>query len=281
MSNLDPSALRDPWLLAAFGGWNDAADAATGVVDHLIQEWDAEVFAELDPEEFYDFQAVRPTLTPSESGVRQVLWPTPTLFLAQPKNLDRDVLLLRAVEPNYRWRSFCNSVIDLAQAARVREFITIGALLSDNPHTHPVATSAMTNEPQMLERLAIEQANYAGPIGIATVLHDFASLAGMSAASIWAAVPHYFPDPPCAKASLALLGAVEDALAIGLPQGLLPDQAKHWQQNADQLMAEDDQLAEYVHALEMERDTDDISNASGDAIAREFERYLRRPNEEN
>src|SRR5690606_24106113 len=125
-------------MIAAFEGWNDAADAATSTVDHLIEQWDAEVFAELDPEEFYDFQAIRPVLTQSQSGVREIVWPTPTLYVAHPPGQDRDVLLLRAVEPNYRWQTFCASVVEVAQAAGVQELITLGALLADSPHTRPV-----------------------------------------------------------------------------------------------------------------------------------------------
>ncbi len=273
--------LRDPWLVAAFDGWNDAADAASGVVDHLIQEWDAEVFAELDPEDFYDFQAVRPVLNVSEGGQREISWPTPTIFLAQPPNLARDVLLVRAPEPNYRWQSFCSSIISLAHSAGVREFVTLGALLSDNPHTRPIATSAMTNDPQLMERLGMEQAKYSGPIGISTVLHDAATHAGFAAASVWAAVPHYLAEPPCPKATLSLLGALEDALAMALPQGLLPEFVRDWQKSADQLMAEDEDLASYVRSLEEERDAGELPEASGDAIAREFERYLRRPTDDN
>lgn len=275
-------SLRNPWMIAAFEGWNDAADAATSTVDHLLEQWDAEMFAELDPEDFYDFQAVRPILTPAESGVREIVWPTPTLYVAHPPRQDRDVLLLRAVEPNYRWQTFCASVIEIARAAGVTELITLGALLADSPHTRPVPISGTTNDPVLMERLSLEQARYSGPIGITTVLSDIAAREGLVTASIWAAVPHYAAEPPCYKATLALLGAVEDAIGIGLPQGVLREMSEAWQRGADELMGQDEDLAEYIRTLETERDEGDLPEASGDAIAREFERYLRRrPTEES
>lgn len=275
-------ALRNPWLLAAFEGWNDAADAATSTVDHLLEQWDAEVFAELDPEDFYDFQAVRPVLAPSESGVREIIWPTPTLYLAQPPHHDRDVLLLRAVEPNYRWQTFSSTVVELARRAGVQELITLGALLADVPHTRPVPVTATTNDPVMMERLSLDQSRYAGPIGITTVLTDVAAREGLVTASIWAAVPHYVAEPPCYKATLALLGALEDASGASLPQGVLEEMSEAWQRGADELMSEDEDLADYIRSLETERDAGDLPEASGDAIAREFERYLRRrPTEES
>ncbi|WP_255467011.1 PAC2 family protein [Aeromicrobium senzhongii] len=281
MTDAQIPVLRNPWMIAAFEGWNDAADAATSTVDHLLEEWDAEIFAELDPEEFYDFQAVRPVIAPSENGVRDIVWPTPTLYFARPPRLDRDVLLLRAVEPNYRWQTFCASVVEIAQRAGVQELLTLGALLADSPHSRPVPVTGTTNDPVMLERLSLEQSRYAGPIGITTVLGDVAARAGMATAAIWAAVPHYVAEPPCYKATLALLGAVEDAVGVGLPQGVLQEMSEAWQRGADELMEQDEDLRDYVQSLETDRDTDDLPEASGDAIAREFERYLRRrPTEE-
>lgn len=276
MTDAPIPALRNPWMVAAFEGWNDAADAATSTVDHLLEEWDAEVFAELDAEDFYDFQAVRPVIAPSENGVRELVWPTPTLYLARPPRQDRDVLLLRAVEPNYRWRTFCTSVVELAQHAGVHELITLGALLADTPHTRPVPVTGSTNDPVLMERLSLDQSQYTGPIGITTVLGDVAARAGLATAGIWAAVPHYVAEPPCYKATLGLLGALEDAVGVPLPQGVLREMAEAWQRGADDLMDQDEDLLEYVRTLETERDAGDLPEASGDAIAREFERYLRR-----
>jgi len=276
VTDADIARLRNPWMVAAFEGWNDAADAATSTVDHLLEEWDAEIFAELDPQEFYDFQAVRPVIAPSENGTRDIVWPTPTLYLAHPPRQDRDVLLLRAVEPNYRWQAFCAAVVDLAQAAGVHELITLGALLADTPHTRPVPVTGSTNDPVLMERLSLDQSRYSGPIGITTVLSDVAARAGLATAGIWAAVPHYVAEPPCYKATLGLLGALEDAIGVGLPQGVLREMSDAWQRGADDLMEQDEDLLEYVRTLENERDAGEPPEASGDAIAREFERYLRR-----
>lgn len=272
----DIPTLREPWMVAAFEGWNDAADAATGTIDHLVEEWDAEVFAELDPEEYYDFQETRPVLQRADGGSRELIWPTPTLFVARPPRQDRDVLLLRAIEPNYRWKSFSSTIVGLAKLAGVTELVTLGSLLADTPHTRPVPVNGSTYDPVLLERLSLEQSKYSGPVGITSVLADAASQAGIATASLWAAVPHYLADPPCPKATLALLGSLEDALGLPLPQGVLQEMAEAWQRGADELMSQDTDLSEYVEALENERDTSDLPEASGDAIAREFERYLRR-----
>lgn len=268
--------LQQPWLVAAFEGWNDAADAATGTIDHLIDEWDAEVFAELDPEDYYDFQQARPILQRGENGSRDLIWPTPTLYLARTPQDNRDVLLLRAIEPNFRWRSFSSTIIGLAKLAGVTEMVTLGTLLAEVPHTRPVPVTGNAYDPMLLERLSLDQGQYSGPVGITAALADAASQAGIATASLWAAVPHYLADPPCPKATLALLGMLEDAIGLPLPQGVLQEMSEAWQRGADELMSQDADLAEYVEALENERDTSDLPEASGDAIAREFERYLRR-----
>ena len=143
-SSTDAEPLRDPWMVAAFEGWNDAADAASGVVDHLIEEWDAELLVELDPEDFYDFQVHRPQVQSSDDGERQIVWPAPQIFVARPARLERDVLLLRAPEPNFRWKAFCSTVIGVAQLAGVTELVTLGALLADSPHTRPVPVTGST-----------------------------------------------------------------------------------------------------------------------------------------
>lgn len=276
MTDAEIPTLRNPWLVAAFEGWNDAADAATSTVDHLLEQWDAEVFAELDAEEFYDFQAVRPVLAPAESGTREIVWPTPTLYIAHPPNQERDVLLLRAIEPNYKWQTFCGTVVEIAKRSGVHELVTLGALLADAPHTRPVPVTGTTNDPVMMERLSLAQSQYSGPIGITSVLTDVAAREGLMTASIWAAVPHYAAEPPCYKATMALLGALEDAIGTDLPQGVLREMAEAWQRGADELLEQDEDLADYIRSLENERDAGDLPEASGDAIAREFERYLRR-----
>ncbi len=275
--DVDIPQLRDPWMVAAFDGWNDAADAATGVVDHLIEQWDAELLLEMDPEDFYVFTEhhLRPQVHHSDSGERAITWPTPRIYVAHPKRSERDVLLLRAPEPSVRWKAFCSTVVGAAQLAGVRELYTLGALLADSPHTRPVPVSASTDDPVLMERMGASPSRYSGPVGITSILNEYASEQGIATASIWAAVPHYLAEPPCPKATLALLRAVEDAVELSLPEGVLVEMSEAWQRGAEEVAESDSDIAEYVEALESERDTSDLPEASGDAIAREFERYLR------
>ncbi len=277
-SSPDIPPMRDPWMVAAFEGWNDAADAASGTVDHLIEEWDAELLIELDPEEFYDFQVHRPHVHTGDEGERRITWPAPQIYHARPPRSERDVLLLRAPEPNFRWKAFCSTVIGVAKLAGVTELVTLGALLADSPHTRPVPVSGSTADAALMERMSLLPSTYNGPVGITSVLNEIASDEGIASASLWAAVPHYLAEPPCPKATLALLGALEDAVGMPLPQGVLTEMAEAWQRGADELTSQDDEIAEYVEALENERDTSELPEASGDAIAKEFERYLRRRN---
>jgi PAC2 family len=158
----------------------------------------------------------------------------------------------------------------------VTELITLGALLADSPHTRPVPVSGSTTDPVLMERMSLMPSTYSGPVGITSVLNEMASQEGIASASLWAAVPHYLAEPPCPKATLALLGAIEDAMGLPLPQGVLVEMTDAWQRGAEELTSRDEEIAEYVEALENERDTSELPEASGDAIAREFERYLRR-----
>lgn len=266
--------LRDPIVIAAFEGWNDAAEAATGVVDHLIDQWDAEVAGAIDPEEFYDFQVKRPTVAFDDDGVRRLTWPTTRMYVARPPGLDHDIVLVRGLEPNMRWRAFCAELLAGIEEARL--VVVLGALLADSPHTRPIPVTASASDPDLVERFGLEPSRYEGPTGITGVFSDACARVGVPAVSIWAAVPHYIAHAPCPKASLALLGRAESLLNIPLPEGDLPDEARAWQRGADELSAEDPEVAEYVATLEQQRDTTELPEATGDAIAAEFERYLRR-----
>lgn len=269
--------LRDPWMVAAFDGWNDAADAASGVVDHLIEQWDAEPVLELDPEDYYVFTEhhLRPQVHQDDDGPSVLTWPTPRLYVAHPRRSERDVLLLRAPEPSVRWKAFCSTVVGAAQMAGVTELYTLGALLADSPHTRPVPVSVSTSDDRLAARMMASPSRYSGPVGITSVLNEHASNEGIATASLWAAVPHYLAEPPCPKATLALLRALEDAVEVSLPEGVLVELTEAWQRGAEEVTEGDDELTEYVQALEQERETSDLPEASGDAIAREFERYLK------
>jgi len=276
-----PGDLVDPIMIAAFEGWNDAADAASSTLDRLIGQWKAELVTELDPEDYYDFQVTRPVVAFDESGRRSITWPTTRVFVARPPGTERDVVLLRGVEPNMRWRKFCAEILELAEALDVRLVVALGALLADVPHTRPIPVSGSVSEPELGERVGLEPSTYEGPTGITGVLHDLCAQADMPSLSLWAAVPHYVAHPPCPKATLALLGRLEDLLDIPVEVEDLAEEARAWERGVDELASEDTEIADYVHSLEEARDTSELPEASGDAIAQEFERYLRRRRRDN
>jgi predicted ATP-grasp superfamily ATP-dependent carboligase len=265
-------------VIAAFEGWNDAAEAATGAVDHLIETWDAELVGAVDPEDYYDFQVNRPTVAFDDHGVRRLTWPTTRVYVASPDGLDHDVVLVRGIEPNMRWRAFCAELLAGIDDAGARVVVVLGALLADSPHTRPIPVTATSADPELSEAWDLEPSRYEGPTGITGVFADACGRVGIPAVSIWAAIPHYIAHPPCPKATLALLGKAEDLLNITVPEGDLPEQARAWQRGADELASEDPEVAEYVATLEQQRDTTDLPEASGEAIAAAFERYLRRRN---
>jgi predicted ATP-grasp superfamily ATP-dependent carboligase len=274
----DLANLRNPVVIAAFEGWNDAAEAATGAVDHLIEVWGAELVTAIDPEDYYDFQVNRPLVGSDEDGVRRVTWPTTRIFVARLPDADRDVLLIRGIEPNMRWRGFCRELLNGIGESGSQLVVVLGALLADSPHTRPIPVTASSSDPELTPGLGLGPSKYEGPTGITGVFADLCATLGVPAVSIWSAIPHYIAGSPCPKASLALLGKVEALLDLPIPEGDLPELARAWQRGADELSEEDPEVAEYVKALEQQRDTTDLPEASGDAIAAEFERYLRRRN---
>ena len=272
-------ALVNPVLLASFEGWNDAAESASGALTHLTTVWDAPQIGELDPDEYYDFQVNRPSISVDVSpGVSRVTWPTTRFYAAKLEN-GRDVVLMRGVEPNMRWRGFCEEILAACQTLGIEMVITLAALLGDAPHTRPVPVKGTSIDPRMRARLHLEPSSYSGPTGIVGVFQDACAQVGLPAASFWAAVPYYVAQPPCPKATLALLRKVEDVLDVAVPMRDLPDEARAWQDGVDELAAEDQEVADYVRSLEEAKDTTELPEASGEAIAKEFERYLRRRDE--
>ncbi|WP_122817576.1 PAC2 family protein [Nocardioides pantholopis] len=272
----DAPGLVEPVVIAAFEGWNDAADAASAVVDHLMTVWNARVVGAIDPEDFYDFQVNRPVVGTDEHGHRRLSWPTTRIAIASPPDLDRDVILVRGIEPNMRWRQFCAEILAACDDLGGELVITLGALLADTPHTRPIPVTGTATEPELVDRLKLDPATYEGPTGVLGVLQDACTLLDIPSVSYWAAVPHYVAQPPCPKATLALIGQLEDLLEVSIPLGDLPEDARAWERGVDELAEEDEDVADYVRALEETRDTTDLPEASGEAIAREFERYLKR-----
>jgi proteasome assembly chaperone (PAC2) family protein len=272
--------LNDPVLIAAFEGWNDAADAATDAIEHLEDVWDAEPVAELDPEEYYDFQVNRPQVSMNEDGTREITWPATRISVVRGVVPTRDIVLVRGVEPSMRWRSYCAELLGLTDELGVELVVTLGALLADTPHTRPVPVSGTVTDPRLARTMDLETSRYEGPTGIVGVLQAACAGVGVPAVSVWAAVPHYVAQPPCPKATLALLRKVEDLFDLTIPLGDLPDEARAWERGVDELASEDEEIADYVRTLEEARDTAELPEASGEAIAQEFERYLRRRSDE-
>jgi predicted ATP-grasp superfamily ATP-dependent carboligase len=268
--------LHDPLLITAFAGWNDAGDAATDALDLLAKDWHARQIGELDPEEYYDFQVNRPIVSLVDGVTRRLTWPTSRLLLARPEAGRRDLVLLRGIEPNMRWRGFCSEFVDAAHRLGVVEALNLGALLSDSPHTRPVPVTASASDSTTARRLGIDQSRYEGPTGIVGVFHDACINAGIPSVSLWAAVPHYVAQPPSPKATLALLRRLEDLHDLVVPYGELPELARAWERGVDELAREDNEIGDYVRNLERQSDETELPEASGEAIAREFERYLRR-----
>lgn len=268
--------LVNPVVIAAFEGWNDAAESASAVVDHLMEVWNGRVVAAIDPEDYYDFQVNRPSVGLDDNGFRKLTWPSTHVAVASPPDLDRDVILIRGIEPNMRWRAFTAELLAAVDDLGGQLVITLGALLADAPHTRPVPVTGTATEPDLVDRLNLEQSTYEGPTGIVGVVQDACVKLDIPGVSYWAAVPHYVAQPPCPKATLALIGQLEDLLEVTIPLGDLPDEARAWERGVDELAEEDEDVAEYVRSLEEARDTTDLPEASGEAIAREFERYLKR-----
>ncbi len=272
----DTGELRDPIVIAAFEGWNDAGESASSVVEHLAQVWDAEVVAAVDPEDYYDFQVNRPQVL-SVDGRRMIRWPTTRVLLARNTPLGRDVLLVLGIEPSVRWRTFAGDLLDYLLARDVQLLVVLGGLLADVPHTRPIPVSISSEDDELLEGSEeIERSTYEGPTGIVGVLVDEGRQQDLPALSCWAAVPHYAGGPPSPKASLALLGQLEELLDCVIDDTALAEAARAWERGVDDLASTDDEVADYVRQLEEAQDTAELPEASGDAIAKEFERYLRR-----
>ncbi len=272
----DIGKLTSPVVIAAFEGWNDAGEAASGVISHLSLAWQATPVGAIDPEDYYDFQVTRPVTEVAEGRTERLIWPTTRLLTAKQDATDRDLVLVQGIEPNMRWRGFCSELVGSFTTLGVEMVVLLGALLADSPHTRPVPVTAAASDPALAAGLHVEPVDYKGPTGIVGVLQHACADAGIPAVSLWASVPHYVAQPPCPKATLALIRGVEDVLDVPLPLADLPAEARAWEHGVDELAEQDTEVAEYVRTLEEAKDATDLPEASGDAIAREFERYLRR-----
>jgi proteasome assembly chaperone (PAC2) family protein len=275
--------LTRPILVAAFRGWNDGAQAASLAAGYLAKTWDAELFAEVDPEEFFDFQAARPHVSLEEGLTRRIDWPETAFYQARPAGLDRDVVLLLGIEPNLRWRTFTELVAGLAEELGIEMLITLGALLADVPHTRPAPVTGSASDEELVERLGLSASRYEGPTGIVGVLHDVCGKRGIPSASLWAAVPHYVSLTPSPRGALALCERLGAVLGIEIDAGELEEAARNYEEQVSEAVASDEETAAYVD--ELERRSDQLDDAtelpSGDALAAELTRFLRERDEED
>ncbi|WP_349898155.1 proteasome assembly chaperone family protein [Parafrigoribacterium soli] len=281
-------------LVVAFEGWNDAGEAASGVVRSLKDQLDLYPIAEVDAEEYFDFQFNRPTTTQDEDGNRMLVWPNVTMYgptsqrrkkvrrLAEDAQLDMsadngsNIYLLLGTEPSRGWRTFTAEIMATLHDTRISGIVFLGAMLADVPHTRPISVFVTSENAAVRKQLGVERSSYEGPVGILSVLGEAAEAAGIPTVSIWASVPHYVHNAPSPKATLAIIDKLEEIIDVVIPRGDLVTESAAWESGIDALAAEDDDMATYIAQLEAARDTVDSPEASGEAIAQEFERYLRK-----
>ena len=275
-----PDGLRAPALVCAFKGWNDAGDAASAAVQFLGASHNATRFAQIDPEDFYDFQATRPRIRLDEAGSRELTWPSVEIYEARVPRAPRDLVLLTGPEPSMRWRTFCAAIVELAEALGTQMVVTVGALLADVPHSRPVSITGLTSDESLTGHLGLNRSSYEGPTGITGVLWQACAEAGLPAASLWAAVPHYVAAAPNPKAALALVRKLEGLVGVTVDASELETAAGDYERQVGQAVQSDPDVQAFVERLEQaaERDTSPLGPGdlpSGDAIASEFQRFLR------
>jgi predicted ATP-grasp superfamily ATP-dependent carboligase len=277
-----PDGLRAPALVCAFKGWNDAGDAASAALQFVGAALNATRFAQLDPEEFFDFQSARPTIKLVEGRTREIEWPSIDIYEARIPRAPRDLVLLGGPEPSMRWRTFCKSVTELAEALGCQMVVTLGALLADVPHTRPVHITGLSSDESLVERLGVQSGNYEGPTGITGVLHGACAEAGIPSASLWASVPHYVAAAPNPKAALALVRRLELLVGVTVDAEELETAAADYERQVSLAVQSDPDVQAFVERLEHAADEDDDNQElnpdelpSGDVIAREFQRFLR------
>lgn len=276
----DRPRLRDPLLVCAFKGWNDAGEAASAALDFLLESFGADEVATVDPEEFFDFSETRPTVTLSGGQTRVIEWPELTFHAAAVTGSERDLVLLSGPEPSLRWRTFTQTVIEGARELGASEMVTLGALLADVPHTRPTHITGLASDDSLIERLGFERSSYEGPTGIVGVLHDAFARADLRSSSLWASVPHYVAAAPNPKAALALVRKFEGLARMAVDASALEEAAEDYERQVSAAVASDPDVKAFVERLEETADeSEELSPPqripSADAIARDFQRFLR------
>lgn len=267
--------LREPVVIAAFEGWNDAGDAATTAARYLIERWQAGQVADIDPEEFYDFTSTRPNVSLDDDGLRHIDWPSTEIHAATIPDTDKDVLIIVGSEPQLRWRTYTGELTEIARSQRARLCITLGALLAEVPHTRPTPVVGTAYELDVVAGLELQPSRYEGPTGIVGVLHDAWRRAGLRSASLWATVPSYVPGAPSPKAALALIERTAAMLETWIATTDLEIATASYERQVTELVEADEETATYVSSLEARHDEDPPSVPSAESIAEEVERFLR------
>jgi proteasome assembly chaperone (PAC2) family protein len=265
-------------MVCAFRGWNDAAAAASTALTSVANSLDADLIASVDPEEYFDFQSTRPTITLDEGQTRRIEWPENNLYAVQVPSADRDLILLDGTEPNLRWRTFSETIATAADALGVELIVTLGALIAEVSHTLPVPITGLASSAELVEELELERSNYEGPTGIVGVVHDLCRQNGIDSASLWAAVPHYVAAVPNPKAALALLRRLEGLTGIAVEASELEEETADYEEQIGRAVAANPEIEELVNRIEAEQ-ADLLSEEgdlpSADTLAREFQRFLR------
>lgn len=267
--------LQEPVVIAAFEGWNDAGDAATTAARYLIDRWDADQVADVDPEEFFDFTSTRPEVRLDDDGRREIVWPATEIHAGTIPGTEQDVLLIVGTEPQLRWRTYCGELTEVAQQHGARLCLTLGALLAEVPHTRPTPIVGTAYEPEIVAGLELQPSRYEGPTGIVGVLHDTWRRAGLRSASLWATVPAYVPGAPSPKAALALVERAAAMLQTWIPTTDLEIASASYERQVSELVDADEETATYVASLEERHDVEPGVVPTADSIAEEVERFLR------
>ncbi|HUR83818.1 MAG TPA: PAC2 family protein [Solirubrobacteraceae bacterium] len=275
-----PDGLRAPALVCAFSGWNDAGDAASAALTFIGESLGAERFARIDPEDFYDFQSTRPHIRFNEDRTREITWPGVEIFAARVPRAPRDLILVQGPEPSMRWQTFCRHIIDLAEALGTQLVVTMGALLADVPHTQPVAITGLASDEALVTKLGLTETTYEGPTGIVGVLHTACLEAGLPSASLWASVPHYVAAAPNPKAALALVRKIESLVAVSVDATDLENATGEYERQVGLAVQSDPDVQAFVERLEQaaQQDISPLGPGdlpTGDALASEFQRFLR------
>ncbi len=272
-------ALDRPVLIAAFEGWNDAGDAASGAVRYLIDRHDGRLVAEIDPEDFFDFTSTRPQAEIDDDGVRRIAWPTTEVYAATLPGEAGDALLVIGTEPQLRWRTFCAQITGIAQETGCRLVVLLGALIAEVPHSRPVPIVGTVTDPALQDELGLKPSTYEGPTGVIGVLSSACRALDVPSASLWAAVPTYVPTAPSPKAALALLEHTAELLGMWLPTTDLEIAAAAYERQVTELVDEDEETSDYVTHLEERADeggdADDGEGGAAKSLVEEVERFLR------